>query len=100
MSLSIEHLASIDSNIFLDGDVIKVLVQTLLNWAVKLQEVEWLSEAKFRLKPHPKFICDLEFALFNWCVDIILEENVLSIWIRHAKTLVWVQNKSAGNLND
>ena len=40
---SIEHLASVDSNIFSDGDVINELVQTLLNWSVKLREVEWLS---------------------------------------------------------
>ena len=99
-SLSIEHLASVDQNIFSDGDVINKLTQTLLNWSVKLQEVEWLSEAKFRLKPHPKFIWDLTFALLNRCIDIILEEKVLLIWTRLAKILVWIQNKSAGDLND
>ena len=52
------------------------------------------------MKPHPKFICDLTFALLYRCVDTILEENVLSIWTRLAKTLVLVQNKSAGDLND
>ena len=30
-SLSIEHLASVDQNIFSDGDVINKLTQTLLN---------------------------------------------------------------------
>ena len=46
-SLAIEHLATADPKVLSDGKIVQWLAQTVLDWSVRLQEIEWLSKAQF-----------------------------------------------------